>query len=96
MDTLYVDITHDDHHTEQTVGVREMYIHPNHGTNGFQFNYDFCLLRTFPISINSQTTANVCLPSAPIEASLDQMPDNCHVAGWGLLSSDGLIARASV
>ena len=60
---------------EERYNTKQMILHPKYGENdGYNFNYDACLLEVDPISLDGKTKGTVCLPEsgAHIEATIDE------------------------
>ena len=78
---------------EQRVNAQELFVHPKYDQN--TGDYNFCVVKTDLIELDGVSRDIVCLPlqNEHIKPN-DDIPmalsdTNCHVAGWGVLSSGG-------
>ena len=76
---------------EKVVRAKQIVNHPSYISNGYQDNFDFCLIQTESVSLDRELIDIVCLPDLnkhvnPNDA-LDAGP-MCFVAGWGYLTDE--------
>jgi len=83
---------------EARYDAKQVIMHPKYGeSDGFTYNYDFCLLEVEEIPLDGDTKDIVCLPEQGehVDPTYDDQRlkgSLCFVGGWGTTSSGGGLA----
>lgn len=80
---------------ERVIQATKITMHPKYGaSDGYTYNWDFCIIRTEPMNLDGQNSDIVCLPKQgehvlPTHDGQRLEGKHCYVGGWGTLSSGG-------
>jgi len=84
---------------EKQYDAKKVIMHPKYGENdGYNYNYDFCILEVDDLELDKNTKDIVCIPKQGEHVNptsglrADVKGDRCYVAGWGTTSSGGSLS----
>jgi len=87
----------DNNDGERQVDAVKVTMSPKYASGGFNYNYDFCILKTKDLGLDGNKADIACLPAQndhvlPTHNGERLRGSDCFVGGWGTTSSGGSIS----